>query len=76
MPSRRYTESLIRQIVDALFPNEPKEAILKRIKQLQRGLEPENESALILSWLGECRLVHKLWSRATPSEFIRCVSGP
>jgi hypothetical protein len=62
----RDKESLIRQLVDVLLPNEPKEAILKRLEQLQRGLEPENEFALILSWLGKCRLVHKLAQEQLP----------
>jgi hypothetical protein len=37
-----------------------------RLKQLQRGLEPEDEFALLLSWLGKCNLVHKLGQEQLP----------
>ena|SRR5690349_5244466 len=64
----RDTESLIRQLLEVLpLVDEPTpEAILARLEQLQRGLEPENEFALILSWLGQCRLVHKLGQEQLP----------
>jgi hypothetical protein len=68
MPFNRNQESLIRQLIDVLpLIDEPTpEAVLERVEQLQRGLEPENEFALILSWLGRCRLVHKLGQEQLP----------
>jgi hypothetical protein len=46
-------------------PTDEEEA-LRRIQQLIRGLEPEDEFALVLSWLGKCRLVHKLGQEQLP----------
>lgn len=34
--------------------------LVDRVRQLQRGLPAEDEFMLLLSWLGKCRLVHKL----------------
>jgi hypothetical protein len=69
MRFHRNKESLIRQLLDVLLlvdESTPEGAILERLEQLQRGLEPENEFALILSWLGKCRLVHKLGQEQLP----------
>jgi hypothetical protein len=68
MPFNRHTESLLRRLVDLLGlveHHDPAE-LLSRIQQLQRGLEPEDEFALLLSWLGNCKLVHKLSQEQLP----------
>ena len=68
MPFPRYDEHLLRQVLEALpLVDEPStEAVLARLEHLQRGLEPENELALILAWLGKCQLVHKLGQEQLP----------
>ena len=35
-------------------------AIVERVRGLQRGLPAEDELAVILHWLGRCRVIHKL----------------
>jgi len=69
MQFSRFEESQTRLILDLLrlldWPTDP-EAVIQRMAQLQRGLEPEDEFALILSWLGKCRLVHKLNQEQLP----------
>ncbi len=72
MPFSRYTESQLRQLVDALgvVDGGAPEDVLRRLEQLQRGLEPEDEFSLVLSWLGQCRLVHKLGQEQLPLESI------
>jgi hypothetical protein len=66
----RKTESLLRQLLPLLpFTDvSTPEAVLARLQQLQHGLDPENELALILSWLGNCRLVHKLGQEQLPLD--------
>ena len=66
----RKTESLIRQLLDILPMDgiENPEALVRRLTQLQRGLDPEHEFALILSWLGRCRLVHRLGQEQLPLD--------
>jgi hypothetical protein len=64
----RYTESLIRQLIEfrpQVGSVGPKD-LLRRFEVLWRALEPEDEFALILSWLGKCRLVHKLSQEQLP----------
>lgn len=38
----------------------------QEVEALHRNLEPEHEFALILSWLGRCRLIHKLGQEQLP----------
>jgi hypothetical protein len=77
MPLPRTTESLVRQLFDLLpLGDLTPEALFARLQQLQRGLEPENEFALILSWLGKCRLVHKLGQEQLPLNSIDTYKVP
>jgi hypothetical protein len=66
----RYTDSLLRQLIN-FIPSagsmDPK-SLVKRFVHLWRALEPEDEFALILSWLGKCRLVHKLSQEQLPLD--------
>ncbi len=68
MTFSRDDESLLRQLIEVLpLADERKpEAVLSRLEQLQSRLDPENEFAMILSWLGKCRLVHKLGQEQLP----------
>lgn len=68
MNSSRHNESLIRQVIELLpFDDSPDpQSVIARLEQLQHGLEPENKFSLILSWLGKCRLVHKLGQEQLP----------
>ena len=36
------------------------EALAAGVRRLARGLPAEDELSVILSWLGHCRLIHKL----------------
>lgn len=68
VPSRRETESAIRDILETLQLAEsldPK-AVLGRLAHLERALAPEHEFSLILSWLGRCRLIHRLGQEQLP----------
>jgi len=58
---------MLRQVLASLLPgSDTPEALLARLKQVERGLEPEDEFSLILTWLGKCRLVHKLCQEQLP----------
>ena len=41
-------------------------AVAERIRRLELGLPVEDECILLLSWLGKCRLIHKLDQLAFP----------
>jgi hypothetical protein len=62
MPLSRNADSQIRQLVDllALDKTATPEEQIARLIHLQSSLDPENEFELVLSWLGNCRLIHKL----------------
>jgi len=64
----REAESVLRQILELLpiIKGAEVDAALSRLEQLQRGLEPENEFAMVLAWLGKCQLVHKLGQEQLP----------
>jgi len=68
MPFSRYSESQLRHLVDilSLVESSNPAKVALRLQQLQRGLEPEDEFALVLSWLGNCKLVHKLGQEQLP----------
>jgi len=68
VPFSRYTESQLRLLLSVLGADEDTalEEIAARLERLRRGLEPEDEISLILSWLGQCRLVHKLGQEQLP----------
>jgi hypothetical protein len=72
MTFSRDTDSLLRQIVEVvqLADANNVDEVLRRLKHLQRALAPENEFALVLSWLGKCRLVHKLGQEQLPLNSI------
>src|SRR5205085_9658489 len=42
------------------------DTVAKRLEQLRRGLAPEDEFALLVTWLGRCRLIHKLGQEQLP----------
>src|SRR5713226_3794408 len=50
---------LLYEAAELLGWSDPKE-IAERVKGLERGLPAEDELSVLLSWLGRCRLVHKL----------------
>ncbi len=68
MPFSRDTESQLRQLIDilSLVESPDPEQVVLRLQQLQRGLEPEDEFVLLLSWLGNCKIVHKLGQEQLP----------
>jgi hypothetical protein len=64
----RYTESQLRLLLSVLGVDDTigPEEVAARLERLRRGLEPEDEISLILSWLGRCRLIHKLGQEQLP----------
>jgi hypothetical protein len=73
LPFSRYTESQLRRLLPMLQADETVSQetlqaadIAARLEQLRRGLEPEDEFSLILTWLGRCCLVHKLGQEQLP----------
>jgi len=40
--------------------------IAKKVQQLDRGLPSEDEFSVVCSWLGKCRLIHKLDQQQVP----------
>lgn len=50
--------------------------VAERVRQLQRGLPAEDEFSLLLTWLGRCRLVHKLEQVQTPRASRRTWRAP
>jgi hypothetical protein len=77
MPLPRNTESVVRQLFDLLpLGDLTPEALIARLQQLHRGLEPENEFALMLAWLGKFRLVHKLGQEQLPLNSIDTYKVP
>jgi hypothetical protein len=58
-----------RLIYDALAQldtNADAQNLIERINRLELGLPVEDECILLLSWLGKCRLIHKLDQLAFP----------
>jgi hypothetical protein len=58
-----------RLIYDALAlldTNADAQTLVERINRLELGLPIEDECILLLSWLGKCRLIHKLDQLAFP----------
>ena len=62
------TAHLFYEAVHNLGWNTNAEALSKRVKRLALGLPAEDELSVILSWLGETRLVHKLDQHQTPPD--------
>src|SRR5687768_16187509 len=73
MPLDRYAESQLRRVLPLLSLGKSHDLdkiaaadVALRLEQLRRGLEPEDEFSLILTWLGRCHLVHKLGQEQLP----------
>lgn len=68
MERNRLVESILRALIES-FPSlesSDPEQLADRFGQLYRNLAPEDEFSLILSWLGRCKLVHKLSQEQLP----------
>lgn len=61
-PSARTLYEALKQ----LGPEADAEALVKAVKRLDLGLPAEDEFSVLLSWLGKCRLVHKLDQHQSP----------
>jgi hypothetical protein len=66
----RFEQSQLRGLLQLLSLGGTAEEVVKRLDQLRRGQEPEDEFSLILSWLGRCRLVHKLGQEQLPVDSV------
>src|ERR1700720_3012437 len=69
----RSTAGQLRFLLDALPAlgvTDDLTTLLGELTSLHRNLEPEHEFALILSWLGNCRLIHKLGQEQLPLSSI------
>ena len=54
----------MQQLGSAAKPDD----VAARVKRLEVGLPAEDELSAVFSWLGRCRLVHKLDQLQTPSS--------
>jgi len=68
---RQEKEQLARlafEAIEQLYPNisVTSEDFIKKLKQLERGLPVEDEFAMLVSWLGKCKLIHKLGQEQYP----------
>jgi hypothetical protein len=72
MSLSRHDEAQIRRVLEALQLKDSQgpQAVLDRLAHLDRALEPEDEFAMILTWLGRCQLVHKLRQEQLPLQSI------
>ena len=58
---------LIHETLEQLeWPHDPA-AIAERVKRLDQGLPSEDEFIVLCSWLGRCRLIHKLDQTQMPA---------
>jgi Holliday junction resolvase len=62
------TAYLIYEALEQLGWRVNAQALAEQIKRLDLGLPAEDEFCMILSWLGKCRLVHKLDQQQAPPE--------
>src|SRR5262245_32471512 len=59
---------LLAEAVRQLAPGASARDIVNRVRRLQIGLPAEDEFSVLLTWLGRCRLVHKLDQLQSPRE--------
>jgi hypothetical protein len=59
---------LIAEAVQQLGLSTDPKAVAERVRRLQVGLPAEDEFSVLLTWLGRCRLVHKLDQLQRPSD--------
>jgi hypothetical protein len=59
---------LISEAIQQLGLEADPKALTERIRRLQVGLPAEDEFSVLLTWLGRCRLVHKLDQLQRPSD--------
>ena len=71
LPARNLSRA-IAELGSAADP----QALLERVRQLQRGLPAEDEFALLLSWLGRCSIVHQLDQLQIPPNSNRVYRVP
>ena len=57
---------LISEAIQQLGLDADSGAVTERVRRLQVGLPAEDEFSVLLTWLGRCRLVHKLDQRQSP----------
>lgn len=59
---------LIHEVLEETGWRANPETLISRVRRLQLGLPIEDEFSVLLSWLGKCRLVHKLDQHQSPPE--------
>jgi hypothetical protein len=59
---------LISEAIQHLGPNSDPKALAERVRRLQIGLPAEDEFSVLVTWLGRCKLVHKLDQIQTPAS--------
>jgi hypothetical protein len=59
---------LISEAIQQLGLDANPKALAERIRRLQIGLPAEDEFSVLLTWLGRCRLVHKLDQLQSPKS--------
>ncbi len=59
---------LLFEATEGQGPRADSKEVIARFKRLEMGLPAEDEFALMLAWLGKCRLVHRLDQQQSPPE--------
>jgi Holliday junction resolvase len=67
---------VIYEALEQIAPGTDAQKLANRVQRLRVGLPAEDEFSIILSWLGRCRLVHKLDQLQSPRESRRELRVP
>lgn len=59
---------LIHEVLEETAWQADAQTIISRVQRLRVGLPVEDEFSVLLSWLGKCRLIHKLDQQQSPPE--------
>lgn len=59
---------LIHEVLEETAWEADAQTLISRVRRLHLGLPAEDEFSVLLSWLGKCRLVHKLDQQQSPPE--------
>src|SRR4051812_32678575 len=68
MKSPEDAERLVQEALSQLGWDADPTLIAGRVQGLDRGLPQEDEFSIVCSWLGRCRLIHKLDQQQTPAQ--------
>lgn len=67
---------LIAEVVALVGWDVDPNAVAERVRRLHKGLPAEDEFSVICSWLGRCRIVHKLDQTVAPKSAFEQICPP